>query len=267
VSGVPEQDLQDLAAAYALGALEPAEARAFEALLATSADARRELAAYQEVGALLAAGTPAVAPSPDLKARTMARATEDKVVALPARRTGAGWAPWAAVAASLVAVVGLALSRQGLQRRLAEQDTRLAELQDTLTVREAKLATREAELNAILDPHVTLTRMGAPGSPQPVVQLFWNRRNNQMLVHAFQLPPAASKRAYQLWFLPKNGKPIPSVTFNSEPSGHALVQAVPVPGDLDLTAAALTDEPEGGSPQPTTTPFLVASFGRRSRAE
>ena len=102
--------------------------------------------------------------------------------------------------------------------------------------------------------------MGSPGTREPVVQLFWNRKSNLLMVHTFQLTPAAASRAYQLWFIPKHGNPIPSVTFNTEPSGHGLVQQIKVPEGMELTAAALTEEPEGGSPQPTTTPFLVGTL-------
>jgi anti-sigma-K factor RskA len=258
VSGVPEQELQALAAAYALGALEPAESRAFEALLATSEEARRELAAFREVGALLALGAPGAPPAADLKGRIMAAATGDKGAVLPRRRPGL--LPWLAAAALLLVAAGLGLAQRGLRRDLAGQRARLAELQDSLAAGRDRLARREAELNAILDPNVTLIRMGSPGTPQPVVQLFWNRRTNRIMIHAFQLPPAASRRAYQLWFVPRRGPPIPSVTFNTEPGGHALVAAVLVPAGVELAAAALTDEPDGGSPQPTTTPFLVASL-------
>lgn len=258
MTGGSEQDLSELAAAYALGALDPEEARAFEALLATSPAAQREVAAFREVSALLALGGPQAGPAADLRERVIQRATRDKVVPMPAR---APWAAWAALAASLVAVAGLALNQRSLSRRLAERDSTIVSLQDSLMARESKLALREAELNSILDPNVVLTRMGAPGTPQPVVQLFWNRQSNLILAHAFRLPPAGAQRAYQLWFIPKHGKPIPSVTFNTELGGHGLVQQIPVPQGVELTAAAITEEPESGSPQPTTTPILVASLG------
>ena len=51
----PDHDApQDLAAAYALGALPADEARRFEAVLAASPEAQREVAEYREVAALLA---------------------------------------------------------------------------------------------------------------------------------------------------------------------------------------------------------------------
>lgn len=257
----PPENLQELAAAYALGALEPAETKAFEALLATSPEAQREVAEYREVGALLALNAGGAAPAPDLKDRVIARATSQKVMRMLPRRGNIGWVPWVALAAALVAVVGLGLAGSGLKRELAEQKSTIAALQDSLASREARLAARERELNTILNPNVSMVRMGEPGTPKPVVQMFWNHQTKLVMIHAFQLSPAASKRAYQLWFIPRSGKPIPSVTFNSEPSGHALVEAIPVPEGVDLAAAALTDEPEGGSPQPTTTPFLVGTFG------
>ena len=149
-----------------------------------------------------------------------------------------------------------------LTAQIKQLDRAIAALRDSLTAREDLLAYRDAEINAILDPNVTLTLMGQADSPKPTIQLFWNRKTNRMLVHAFQLTPAASRRAYQLWFIPKDGAPIPSITFNTEPSGHGLVQGVEVPAGMELAAAAITEEPEGGSPQPTTPVLLVASFAQ-----
>ncbi|MDZ4862751.1 MAG: anti-sigma factor [Gemmatimonadota bacterium] len=258
-----EQEMLELTAAYALGALGPEETRAFEAWLATSPAGQREVAEYREVGALMALGATAIAgagPSTDLRQRVIERATSQKARSLPAPKVRTGSLVWIGLAASLIAVAGLGLQQRALRRQLAVQTTSIAALEATLATREARLAQREAELNSLLDPNIQLTRMGTPGTREPVVQLFWNRRSNLVLIHAFQLAPTAANRAYQLWFIPKNGKPIPSVTFNTEPSGHGLVQQIKVPEGMELTAAALTEEPEGGSPQPTTTPFLVGTL-------
>jgi hypothetical protein len=65
---------------------------------------------------------------------------------------------------------------------------------------------------------------------------------------------------YQLWIIPKDGAPIPSQTFTVDAEGKALVTGITLPGDQLLAAAAVTDEPTGGSPQPTTTPFLVGTL-------
>ena len=271
MSGPEQKDLKDLAAAYALGALDPADVHAFEAFLATSPEAQREVAEYREVNALLAVETPLgrTGPSPDLKARLLGRIAAQKITPLGTEkrpsaaepRARAPWTMWAALAAGVVITVFLGRSVRSLERQVAGQDSTIVSLQSALSQRETRLAQREATLNAILDPAVRLTTLTSTAAQAPVLQLFLNVKKNVAIAHAFNLHPARSGRVYQLWFIPKNGKPIPSVTFNSEDSGHAMVQEIPVPAGLGLGAAAITDEPEGGSPQPTTTPILVGALG------
>jgi anti-sigma-K factor RskA len=240
--------------------LSPEEARAFEAFLAANPDAQREVAEYREVGALLALGAtglPGATPSADLRARTLARATAGRVAPI---RSPRGWVPWTALAASILVAVGLAYNQSALHRQLVTRDSTITTLRQTVAAREQKIREREAELDQILAPGVSLTQLASTQAPEPGIQLFWNHRTNVAMVHAFRLTPANAKRVYQLWFIPKKGKPIPSVTFNSEPDGHAMVQQVLVPEGQELVAAAITDEPEGGSPQPTTPVVLVGSF-------
>jgi anti-sigma-K factor RskA len=260
----PDHDSpQALAAAYALGALSPDEALKFEAFLATSAEARREVAEYREVAALLALDAPDATPGAALRARVMARTGGAQSWPL-AESTGAprpirSKRPFAlvgAIAASLAAaaILGGALFTvrnqvRMLERELARRDVRLAET-------ERQLGDREATLNAILEPGVRLFQLTASGDPDPGIQLFWNQRRNQAIVHGFRLKPVPEGRAYQLWFI-QDGKPVPSVTFKPEPDGHAKVEGVQVPTDGALSAAAVTVEPEAGSAQPTSPIILV----------
>ncbi len=255
-----DDDLQALAAAYALGALDPEEAKAFEAQLARHPEVAREVAEYREVSALLALAAPGPAPAADLGRRVAERIARERAAAHRPARTRPGWIPWLALAAGLAALA-LGLVQGDLRRRLGERERLIAALRDSLARREARLAEREATLDALLEPDVVLSRLTSTTTSEPGVQLFWNRRSNRAIVHAFNLPPAGAGRAYQLWFIPKAGKPIPSVVFNSEPSGHALVAQIEVPAGVPLTAAAVTEEPAGGSPQPTTTPILVGPLG------
>jgi anti-sigma-K factor RskA len=258
----PELSPSDLAAAYALGALEPEEARAFERLLAGSEDLQRELAEYREVNALLALGAGATAPDPALRERVVARAVGaaegTRVTPIDTGRPSRRTLPvWIALAASLVAVIGLGLTVISLRRELSEKDNAIAAVGTELAASKTRLAAREATLNAILEPGVQLSNLASPNNPDPRIQLFWNPARNSAIVHAFHLKPAGPGRAYQLWFIPKGGKPIPSVVFNSEQDGHALVTKVDVPAGFDLTNAAITEEPASGSPQPTSAVLLV----------
>ena len=256
------QDLKDLAAAYALGALDPAEARSFEAFLATSPEAQREVAEFREVATLLATTTAGAGsgPSSDLRDRVLARVAKEKVVPLRPAAARPNWIPWAAAAAVLLAV-GFGLQSIALRRQVTERDAAIAELRRDFGATQAQLAEREATLNAILEPDVRLTTLTSTSTPAPVIQLFMNPKKRVALIHAFNLQPTESGRVYQLWFIPKGGKPIPSVTFTAEPTGHAMVQQVAIPEAPNLAVAAVTNEPAGGSPQPTTQPILVGTIG------
>ena len=53
---------------------------------------------------------------------------------------------------------------------------------------------------------------------------------------------------------------MPSVTFKPEPDGHAKVEQILVPSDGTVSAAAITVEPEAGSPQPTSPIVMVGAL-------
>jgi anti-sigma-K factor RskA len=73
------------------------------------------------------------------------------------------------------------------------------------------------------------------------------------------LPPAKAGRIYQLWGIEAGRSPVSLGTFNTDSGGRA-VAALNVPAGLRIAVTAVTDEPSGGSPQPTTTPFLAATW-------
>ncbi len=215
------QDMKDLAAAYALGALDPAEARSFEAFLATSRGGaargggvpRGRRTPRHDDGEGIGPG-----PSSDLRNRVLARVVQEKVVPLKPRHRWTQLDP-----------VGSGRRRSACGRAGAPDDRAspaggragqraIAELQRDFGATQAQLAAREATLNAILEPDVRLTTLTSTSTPAPVIQLFMNPKKRVALIHAFNLQPTESGRVYQLWFIPKGGKPIPSVTFNAEPT-------------------------------------------------
>jgi anti-sigma-K factor RskA len=241
------QSPRDLAAAYALDALTPEEARQFEAFLATSPEVQREVAEFRDVAALLALAGSEHAAGSDLRDRMLARIGEEK-----SRRIRTSPAVWGTLAATLIAAVGLGAAFLSLKGDVTR-------LEQTLAERQQQLAAREATLNAILEPGVELYQLTASGDPDPRIQLFWDRERNRAIVHGFRLKPVPAGRAYQLWFI-KDGKPVPSVTFKPEPTGRAKIEQVPVPADGKVSAAAVTIEPESGSTQPTLPILLVGTL-------
>lgn len=107
-------DPHDLTAAYALDALEPEEAEAYERHLGSCEQCREQLAELSETSATLAFGTVAPAPPPELRTSILdaAAAERSNVVPLRQRRWVTRGLAVAAAAAACVAVgLGVALSQ------------------------------------------------------------------------------------------------------------------------------------------------------------
>ncbi|MGN6393028.1 MAG: anti-sigma factor [Gemmatimonadales bacterium] len=266
MTGPDHDSPQELAAAYALGALPPDEARRFEAFLATSPETQREVAEYREVAALLALGGTHEAPHTDLRSRVLARVARDTAGPLPATPIGStsrrpSPAVWIALAASLVLAVGLAAALVSTRVRLAAVETELRQGETRLAGARRQLTEQQATLQAILEPGVEMFQLTATGDPEPGIQLFWNRQRHEAVVHGFRLKPIPTGKAYQLWFI-KDGAPVPSVTFRPSADGTARIEGVPVPEGGSVSAAAVTIEPERGSATPTLPIVMSGSLTR-----
>lgn len=283
------ESLQDLAADYALGLLGPEETAAFEQELVQSPGLQFVVREYREALALLPVTADAPPPAADLKGRVLARVTGrdipdapagdlpsrttsdlpalrdtrevSTVSPAPAGRRGTPILVWVALAASILATAGL-----GYQWRTAVQAGEAGALRETALRASADsiarlLTARNATLAAILAPGVELHTLRSTGAPEPGIEFFWNRKQHTGLLYGFNLPASAKGRAYQLWMI-EDGKPVPSVLFAPGTDGHSLVEKITMPTDASgLQALAVTDEPAGGSPAPTTPILLLASIG------
>jgi len=235
----------ELAVPYALGAVGPEERAGFEAHLAECAACRSDVQSYREVVGLLALAAPAAAPAPALRDRVLAEARRVRSIGRPP-----AW-PWLAAAASLV----LALAA-GYGYWSARADG--IALRSVLDSTRARLDSANQLVTAILDSTVGTADLAATGKP-PSMRLFWNRARNVVVVAAFDLPPAPAGRTYQLWAIKKGQAPVSLGTFNTAPGGRAVV-TLRMPGGFKPDLSAVTEEPAGGSPQPTQQPFLVGSW-------
>ena len=235
----------ELAAPYALGAVDPEERTAFEGHLAECATCQGELQAYREVTGLLALAAPAATPAPALRDRVLGEARPVRAIGRPP-----AWL-WLAAAASLV----LALAA-GYGYWTARADG--IALRSVLDSTRARLDSTSQLVAAILDSTVGTADLAATGKP-PSMRLFWNRARNVVVVAAFELPPAPAGRTYQLWAIKKGQAPVSLGTFNTAPSGRAVV-TLRMPAGFKPNLSAVTEEPAGGSPQPTQQPFLVGSW-------
>jgi hypothetical protein len=72
------------------------------------------------------------------------------------------------------------------------------------------------------------------------------------------LPKLDQGKTFELWVIPAKGNPVPAGLFQSQADATAVfVHAGPIE---NAAAIAVTVEPEGGSAQPTTTPFIITKL-------
>ena len=142
--------------------------------------------------------------------------------------------PWAVAGLLAVALIAVAIS----VRRPAAPDT----------------ARLDQALSVLNDPAAKDVSFGDPAARGRV---FVSPGQGIVLIAA-HLPKLDANRTFELWVIPAKGNPIPAGTFRSGADATAFYVR---PGPVDNAAAvAVTVEPEGGSPQPTTTPFIVTKL-------
>lgn len=238
-----------LTGAYAADALDEPELAAFERHLADCD------ACVQEVGELRAttarlAEAAAEQPPPGLRARVLAEiatvrqdppeaAGDDE---LAARRAARRWpARLFAVAAAVLLLLSLSLT--ALTIRL---DHRLDRLEAATDQVQAVLAAPDAR--------ALPARPGAKGAALVVA----SKSRGQAVFVASGLDQPGPDRAYELWLLGPGGQPRPAGLLNLSGDGRARQL---VAGSLSGAAGiALTVEPAGGSPGPTTNPVVVVDL-------
>lgn len=241
-------ELRDHYELYALGLAEEPEASEIREHLgrdcATCVPGTRHA---RELMALVGAAAPLAQPPARLRQRVLAAVADQ-----PARRWS--WAPvWAAVAAAAVIA---ALFFNARERRA---DAELARVQAESSAQTQELARLNEALAILNQPDARQVVFGA-GAPQPPRGRVFLDPQRGVLLLASNLPPAPAGKAYEMWVIPKRGNPVPAGLFQSAADGTALHI---LSGPVDLTATgvvAVTLEPAGGVPQPTSTPVIAAAL-------
>lgn len=257
----------DAAAAYALDALDDAERLEFEQHLSGCAICEGEVTELRDTAASLAFAAPEVRPRAMLRQRILDEAVGARSVvggtespaALAPRSAAVGFGRWLLAAASAAAVAAGAGYWFERQARLdVRQELESARRQ--LTETQLEVGRQGALLDALLDAEIVTATLAATDAA-PSARLYWNRRRDVAVLTAFNLEGAPGGRIYQVWGIDtaSGAAPVSLGTFDSDDAQRAaLTLAMPPGATFDL--AAVTEEPTGGSPQPTTTPFLVGGF-------
>ena len=230
MSGMNCEELRSEYGAWALGIAEdPARTEISVHLARECPECVAGIRSAMATTAALAGAVTEVNPPKDLRRRVVAMvAPEPKRIFV--------FLPW--VVSALLALALLSVALPG--RKQPDQDA-------------TKLAQALTILNDPVAKDVTFGDPAAHGrgfvSPKGVVLI------------AAHLPKLESNRTFELWILPAAGNPVPAGTFHGEvASGASSAVYVYQGSTANAAAVAVTVEPEGGSPQPTTPPFIVSKL-------
>jgi hypothetical protein len=234
-------ELRDQYELYALGLAEEPERGEIRAHLDRGCEAcMKEIRRARETMALLGGS----APSSKLRRRILASAGFEP------RRFG--WAPFLAGATALCLCAALYFS--GRERQYFDEASALREQARTANIQ----LTRLNEAFAILNGADTTVTSFGQDQPKPKGKLFLNPTRGVLLI-ASDLPPAPAGKAYELWLIPKGGKPLRAGMFQSASDGTAMHMENGV--DLKNTAVvAVTMEVEAGVDAPTQTPLIAVTL-------
>jgi len=168
-----------------------------------------------------------------------------------------GWA--LAAAATVAAVVVIGRDRERFTHQLLVERHEASAAVDSMR---RLLDARDRMVAQLTGPQVAVVELTASGARAPSARMFWDRATDGWTFVAHDLPAPPAGRTYQLWLVTPASK-VSAGTFAPEPNGDALVRATyPLPAD-SLRAVAVTEEPAGGSPQPTGPLVVAGTPGNR----
>src|SRR6202023_1878699 len=214
------------------------------------------------VVAQLAHASPEAQPPESLKTKILdavkssGNVAEFSKASPPGRSAFPVWA-WAA-AAALALLTGYSI------RQMGNQSTQLAALRQQMRIAMLQNKALQDQLEVNRQIAYVMT------SPDSMPLKLMPRDKNMPMVHAYlyphmgvaitaeQMPAIPAARTLQLWSVPKNGKPMSVAIFHPDSQGQIAVIAPRNMPMNEIAALAVTEEPAGGSPQPTSHPAWMA---------
>jgi anti-sigma-K factor RskA len=248
---------------FALGVLEGEERAELEAHLARACKVCTPgVEKARWVVAHLSHLAPEAQPPASLKRKILGAVTDstaaEKQQLSPRRAVFPAWA-WAA-AAALALVTGYAVRQmQTLTAQLAnlQRQMKVAELQNRALQDQLDLGRLVAAV--MMSPASKQLKLMPANSKMPMVHAYLHPQMGVALT-AEQMPALPASRTLQLWSVPKKGQPLSLAIFHPDAQGQvALVAPVTMP-ETEIAALAVSEEPAGGSPQPTSSPTWIAQM-------
>jgi anti-sigma-K factor RskA len=249
--GLTCDEVRELAGAFVLGALEPADDAAVRAHLASCPEAHEEIAKLGGVLPVLAESVPLVEPPEALRGRIMAAAAEDLEARSPApdpvpipfpnadeREARRSRAPsrgrWVLGIAAVIAIVALGGLNLVLQVQL-----NAAQSYEEGVAAVIDVAAQPGSLTAIL------TADGGTGSGLAAVSAA-----GEVTIAMQALAPTSGNQVYEAWVIAGDSAPRPLGSFTVGRSGTASFEGTGLPTSSGIVLA-LTLEPGPGATTPT----------------
>jgi anti-sigma-K factor RskA len=179
------------------------------------------------------------------------------IAARPRRERSAipGWA-WAIAAALLLATVYSVRQTRRMDRELASVQHDLREGQAQRAAIESEREHYQMAMDILSAQDTKAVVLAPKKAAMPLVQAYWSPKMG-LLVMSANMPQMASNMTLQLWMVPKKGEPMSVGIFRPDGEGHAMLVAAPGEPIAEIAALAISEEPAGGSPQPTSAPVWV----------
>jgi anti-sigma-K factor RskA len=278
---------RERAAIYALDALTGEERREFETHMQTCLECAAELLTLRPAADALAQTVPQLDPRPELRDRVMAAALGEKhsvvpatapAPAVPTTRIIPKPSPmrWLPVAAMLLLAVGLGVYANGLRGRVSRLESELDQARAQSTALQARvgraettLASTQTQLNSAQSQLAVfaapdsrrVTLLAQKGAPDGVSgRADWSPSRG-LALSVSNLPAPLAMRDYQVWLL-TGGAPVSAGLLPRDAvDGRTVVFNAPAGAQAPI-GVALSEEPEGGVPQPGNRIYLVGLMAR-----
>ena len=152
----------------------------------------------------------------------------------------------------LVAIAGIYYVNQ-------RQTLEIAQLRNEIGRQGMQAAAYREALDLLKAPETREVTFGE-GKPEPPKGRVFVNPSSGVLLIASHLPAPPPGKTYEMWIIPKTGKPAPAGLFASgadETAVHFFRSTVPL---ATTGAVAVTLENAGGVDAPTSTPLIVAAL-------
>jgi anti-sigma-K factor RskA len=241
MNGMNHVRFEELKDSYVLRALPEEERREFEEYLATHPERQAEIDELGAVAGLLALSPPEQEPPSALRRRIMDTVEAEAVRPHASRQSWLAWigeflsARNLALGAASLLVIGLFSWNMVLQGEMQDLQGRVQSLQSQ-------------------PQEPQMVELGGAGTEQGARAELVTLEGDRAVLVVENMPPVPEGKTYQIWVI-EDDVPKPSGLF--EPSEDSVAAVVEHPlGGGDVIA--VTVEPEGGSPKPTSDPMLAA---------